>query len=170
MSIAIQENITGATGIDEMDSKYLTFFSDSQLFGIPITDVVQIVEIQQITEVPGFPAYAKGVFNLRGLVIPLIDIRLRFNREPAEYHERTCVIIASIRDIYVGLIVDAVDEVMKIDDAFISVPPRLRADGASVRYLTGIARAGAKIVLLLDTHQILGADEAEQLSQAGNQG
>lgn len=62
----------------EMDGKYLTFYTDHQLFGIPITDVIQIVGMQTITEIPEFPGYAKGIMNLRGSIIPLIDVRLRF--------------------------------------------------------------------------------------------
>lgn len=148
----------------ETEGKYLTFFTDSQLFGVPIRDVVQIVGIQKITEVPDYPYYAKGIINLRGQIIPLIDVRLRLGKLEAEYTDRTCVIVTSIRDSFFGFIVDEVDEVTDIDDESISPPPELSGDSSS-HYLTGIARLHDKIALLIDTAKILGENEFEMLSQ-----
>ena len=98
--------------IDEMRGRYLTFFIDNQVFGIPIADVIQIVGVQEITEVPEFPTYAKGIINLRGNIVPLIDMRIRFHKEELPYNDRTCVIVTNIGSRLIGLVVEAVDEVV----------------------------------------------------------
>lgn len=139
---------------DELSGKYLTFWTDHQLFGIPIADVVQIVGVQSITQIPEFPEYAKGIINLRGSIIPIVDMRIRFHKQEISYNERTCIIIANIQQTLIGLIVDAVDEVTKIEEANISNPPKMTADTANA-YLIGIAQFQDKVVLLLDLKKIL---------------
>lgn len=155
-------------GVDrsETDGKYLTFWTDEQLFGVPIADVVQIVGIQNITEIPEFPNYAKGIINLRGNIIPVIDVRLRFHKEEAAYNERTCIIVTNINDRNIGFIVDAVDAVTNIADDNISQPPMLSADTVNT-YLTGVARMESGVVLLLDTGKILSEDAVSVLTSAG---
>lgn len=151
----------------EMDGKYLTFFTEGQLFGIPIADVVQIVGIQEITVIPEFPQYAKGVINLRGSITPVIDMRLRLGKQEKEYDERTCIIVTQIREKAIGFIVDAVDAVTSIEDDNISPPPRVGADGSSV-YLTGIARHEGKVVLLMNSAKILSDDVMQNLTAEAN--
>ncbi|MEF9975554.1 MAG: chemotaxis protein CheW [Oscillospiraceae bacterium] len=146
----------------EMDGKYLTFWTDKQLFGVPIAHVVQIVGMQNITEVPEFPYYAKGIINLRGSIIPLIDARLRLGKAEAEYNERTCVIVTSINEHFVGFIVDEVDAVVTISDDLIVPPPRLDANSDS--YITGVGKLGDKVVLLMDTRKIVGVEDLEILT------
>lgn len=141
------------TNFNEMDGKYLTFWTDSQLFGIAISDVQQIVAIQKITTVPEFPFYVKGIINLRGNIIPVIDIRLRFNKPETTYTELTCIIIMNIRQQFFGFIVDAVDEVTRIDEENISAPPSMSSE-VTCTYLKGIANLGSKVVLLLDAEKI----------------
>lgn len=138
----------------EMDGKYLTFWTDNQLFGISISDVVQIVSIQKITPIPQFPNYVKGVINLRGDIIPVIDVRLRFDKPEIAYSESTCIIVININQRQYGLVVDAVDEVVKIDDKNITAPPTV-ADNTENDYLKGIAKLKEKVVLLLDVVTIL---------------
>lgn len=139
---------------DEMSGKYLTFWTDSQLFGIPIADVVQIVGVQTITTIPEFPEYAKGIINLRGSIIPVIDMRLRLHKTEIAYNERTCIIVINTQKNLIGFIVDAVDEVTKIEGESISNPPKMTADPSN-DYLIGIAKIESKVVLLLDTDKIL---------------
>ena len=170
----MQETDFGNIGTDsmslasnaEMYGKYLTFWTDEQLFGVPISDVVQIVGIQEITVIPEFPEYAKGVINLRGNIIPLIDVRLRFHKPEAAYDERTCIIVTSINDNSIGFIVDSVDAVTDISDDCISQPPKLAGDATNT-YLTGVAKVESKVVLLLDTGKILSEDAVMALSSAG---
>jgi purine-binding chemotaxis protein CheW len=152
-----------AADLDEMKGRYLTFLVDKQTFGIPIADVVQIVGVQEITKVPEFPDYAKGIINLRGNIIPLIDVRLRFHKEEIPYNERTCVIVTSIADRSIGLVVDSVDEVSTIGDEEISPPPRFSSDYTN-NFITGVGLHSSKIILLLDTQKILGSAEIASLS------
>ena len=149
--------------VSEMKGKYLTFFTDQQLFGVPIADVVQIVGIQTITEVPEFPSYAKGIINLRGSIIPLIDVRLRFGKPECEYNERTCIIVTSISEKAIGFIVDEVDAVTNIDDEKISAPPKISEDQTNT-FLTGVATVESKVVLLISTNKLLTEDGLTVLS------
>jgi purine-binding chemotaxis protein CheW len=151
---------------NDMKGKYLTFWTDGQLFGVPISDVVQIIGMQEITPIPDSPAYAKGVINLRGFIIPLIDVRLRFGKPEAEYNERTCIVVTSLEENYIGFIVDSVNEVATIDDDNISPPPKVVSSDRTNAYLTGVGKIGEKVVLLLDTNKILNADEIEQVTGA----
>lgn len=150
------------------EHQYLTFWIDGQLFAIPASDVAQIVGMQQITPVPEYPQYAKGIINLRGEIIPVIDVRLRFHRKEAEYGERTCIIIVSIMEQLVGFIVDTVEEVSDIDDAQISPPPKVSGDITNV-YLNGIAQLEGKIILLADTERILNENELSVLKTDGEE-
>jgi purine-binding chemotaxis protein CheW len=150
---------------DEMKGKYLTFWTDNQLFGVPISDVVQIIGIQEITPVPDSPLYAKGVINLRGSIIPVIDVRLRFKKAEEKYNERTCIIVTKIDESYIGFIVDSVDEVTTISDEDISSPPKVSNDHTNA-YLTGIGKVENKVVLLLDTSKILNESEFELVKDA----
>lgn len=148
----------------EMDGKYLTFWTDKQLFGVPIADVIQIVGMQEITVIPELPSYAKGIINLRGSIIPLIDVRLRFQKEEVEYDERTCIIVTSIHESSMGFIVDEVDEVADISSDEIAPPPKIAHESTS-DYLTGVAKHSDRIVLLVNTAKMLGEEELESIAQ-----
>lgn len=146
----------------EMSGKYLTFFTDNQLFGVPIADVVQIAGVQQITEIPEFPHYVKGIINLRGEIIPIMDMRLRLGKVEAVYTDRTCIIITNIKDYYMGLIVDQVEEVTDISDELIAPPPTVTGSSGE-SYLTGIGKLTNKVVLLMDTQKILYNEKLAEL-------
>lgn len=151
--------------IDEMKGKYLTFWTDGQLFGVPIADVVQIIGIQEITPIPDSPDYAKGVINLRGNIIPVIDVRIRFRKPEEPYNERTCIIVTNIEENYIGFIVDSVDEVTTISDENISPAPKVSKDHTNA-YLNGIGKLENKVVLLLDTSKILNDEEMQEVTEA----
>lgn len=155
-----QEDLSG----NPEEEKYLTFWTDKELFGIPISDVVQIISMQQITPLPDFPDYAKGVINLRGNIIPVIDMRIRLRKPEAEYNESTCIIVTNIQSTYIGFIVDTVDEVVDIGNDCISAAPKVSKEVTN-RYLTGIGQVGEKVVLLLDLSKILSENEFEQVAQ-----
>lgn len=171
----LMSDLTGQDRDDLLD-KYLTFWSDTQLFGIPIAEVVQIVSMQHITEIPEYPSYAKGIINLRGSIIPLVDVRLRLGKPETEYNERTCIIVTNVQGNDFGFIVDEVDEVTTIPPELISIPPQMGGEAAaSNRYLTGIARLPAgegqpdKIVLAIATKKLLGEQEFEALALGAQQ-
>ena len=138
----------------EMEGKYLTFLTDGQLFGMPIRDVLQIIGMQEITGVPEFPSYAKGIINLRGDVVPIIDMRLRLGKPEMDYTERTCIIVTNVNDHSIGCIVDGVDEVTSIEPGDISELPEV--DQAGQSFLTGVAHRDGRSILLMDTHRVLG--------------
>lgn len=148
---------------DTLKGKYLTFYTDNQLFGISIADVVQIVGMQEITAVPEFPSYAKGVINLRGIIIPIIDVRLRLKKEEIGYNERTCIIVTNINGSYIGFIVDEVNEVTNIDNENISDPPKMGSDYTNT-FITGIAKLNNSIVLLIDLKKVLDEKEIELIT------
>lgn len=156
----------------ELEGKWLTFWLDHQLFGISIINVEQIVSMQPITKIPEYPYYAKGIINLRGNIIPLIDLRSRLGKEETEYNDHTCIIINKVQGSLIGFIVDEVDAVIDISADIISKPPRMSDDAAN-SYLTGIARipgedgAPEKIVLCLDGNKVLRNDEFDALISAG---
>ncbi|WP_245157043.1 chemotaxis protein CheW [Anaerovorax sp. IOR16] len=162
-----QLTIENMTDISEMNGKYLTFWTDGQLFGIPIADVVQIVGMQEITSIPEFPHYAKGIINLRGSIIPVIDVRLRFNKPEMKYNERTCIVVTNIKESLIGFIVDEVDEVVKIDEEQISKPPQLSSERSDAHTnLSGIGKLQNKIVLLINSETMLSDDTIDFLTSA----
>lgn len=151
----------------ELSGKYLTFWTDDQHYGISIADVVQIVGVQEITPVPEFPKYAKGIINLRGSIIPVIDVRIRFHKQEISYNEHTCIIVAKIQQRLIGLIVDAVDEVTEIESESISEPPQMTKDVTNT-YLTGIAKLENNVVLLLDLEKFLFNEEPAEIVEKNN--
>jgi purine-binding chemotaxis protein CheW len=118
-----------------------------------------------ITAIPDTPVYLKGIISLRGKIIPVIDMRLKFRKEPVQYNDRTCIIILNIDGIQVGLIVDKVAEVLNIKDEDIESPPDLNLSIKN-RYLKGIGKIGEYLALILDCRKILADDETEIITKA----
>lgn len=147
---------------DTQKDKFLTFSLGKEDYGIEIKYVTEIIGIQVITEIPELPDYVKGIINLRGKIIPVIDVRLRFKKEPLPYNDRTCVIVVDMRDISVGLIVDSVSEVLSIAEQDIVSPPELNK--SSNRYIKGIGKVENDVKLLLDCDKLLNDEEAESLA------
>ncbi len=142
--------------------KYLTFLIDKQFYAFHINDVVEIIEMMDITPVPEFPDYAKGIINLRGVLIPIIDVRLRFCKNEMDYNERTCIIILNLKDIQVGFIVDTVDEVVDIDKSNISGVPKI-SDTKTRKYIEGVGKLTNKIVMLVNAQKMLNDEEIKGL-------
>lgn len=147
---------------DTQKGKFLTFVLGNESYGIGIEFVTEIIGILPITEVPELPAYIRGIINLRGKIIPVMDIRLRFKKEFREYNERTCIIVIDIMDNSVGLIVDSVAEVLNISDEDIVLPPTGNT-GFSNRYIKGIGKVGSDVKLLLECEKILSKDDLDSL-------
>ncbi len=146
---------------EEQKNRYLVFLLGEN-YGIDITQVMEIVGLQKITEVPEVPEYVIGVINLRGQVVPLIDVRTRFRMEPRTYDDRTCVIVVNLADASVGLIVDTVKEVLEIDEADISPSPKVAA-GTSNQYIAALGKVGEDVVILLDVAKIIFEDDLEKI-------
>ncbi|MDD4583837.1 MAG: chemotaxis protein CheW [Eubacteriales bacterium] len=145
---------------DTQHGRFLTFALDTEIFGVEIKYVREIFGLQPITKVPEVPEYIKGIINLRGKIIPLIDVRLKFGKEAIEYDDRTCIIVIEINDVSIGLIVDNVVEVVTIGDEDIAEPPANKT-GFENRYIKGIGKVGDQVQLLLDCEKLLKADEIE---------
>lgn len=150
---------------DSQKDKYLTFRIGYEDFGIEIVFVTEIVGMQKITEVPDMPDFVKGVINLRGRVIPVIDVRTRFKLEPREYDDRTCVIVVNIDDTAIGLIVDTVNEVINIPEDQVSPPPSVQS-GDSGRYIRGMGKVEEEVKILLDVNKLLHEEEMKEMASA----
>lgn len=145
--------------------KYLLFNIANEVYGINIINVTGIIEIQKITEVPDLPPYIKGVINLRGKVIPVMDLRIRFGMDEREYDNRTCIINVNVNDTPIGFIVDTVAEVVDIFQDDIEPPPSFKHDSDAGRYISGLGKVGDEVKILLDVQKILSQDELESLTQ-----
>lgn len=147
---SLQVNFTEDTQKD----KYLTFHLADEDYGIEICHVTEIIGIQKITKVPDMANFIKGVINLRGKVIPVMDVRARFSLSPREYDERTCVIVVNVNDQDIGLVVDRVNEVVDIPAAQVEPPPAT-SQSQSTRYIRGIGKMGDSVKVLLDAERLL---------------
>ena len=149
---------------DTQKNRFLTFSLDKETYGVEIKYVIEIIGIQTITEIPELPEYIKGIINLRGKIIPVMDVRLRFKKDPLEYNDRTCVIIVDMNEILIGLIVDKVAEVVRIAEEDIIEPPKINKEIKN-RYIKNIGRIGDNVKLLLDCEKLLTEDELEDLTE-----
>jgi purine-binding chemotaxis protein CheW len=147
---------------DTQKGKFLTFTLGNEAYGLEIKYVTEIIGVQEITEIPELPEYIRGIINLRGKIIPVMDVRLRFRKPFREYNDRTCIVVVDIKDISVGLIVDAVSEVMTIQDQDVVPPPELNK-GLGNKYIKGIGKVGSEVKLLLDCSKLLNDDEVQNL-------
>ena len=120
---------------DAQKDKYVTFKSGSEYFGIKIEYVNEIIVYQEITEIPETEDYIKGLINLRGKIIPVVDARIRFRQEPFEYNDRTCIIVLNVKNLVVGLIVEKIAEVVEITEGNIVPNPKIgKADKSQNKY------------------------------------
>lgn len=140
----------GVTDADNIDEMYLTFALANEEYGVGIAGVTEIVGMQRIMSVPDVPHYIKGVINLRGKVIPLMDVRLRFGMPERDYDERTVVIVMDVADAPIGLIVDGVSEVLEIPPAQVDRHAQF-GRSTSRPVIAGIGRVGDRVAILLDT-------------------
>ncbi len=143
---------------DTLKDMYLSFRLGDEDYCLEIRHVTEIVGIQKVTEVPDMPHYVKGVVNLRGQVIPVIDMRLRFNMPGREYDERTCIVVINLRGGQVGLVVDTVNEVRSIEETNVSPPPK-SGGASSAQYIRGLGKVGEEVKIILDANKLLFEDE-----------
>ncbi|MGQ9687505.1 MAG: chemotaxis protein CheW [Desulfobaccales bacterium] len=157
--------------LHEREGKYLTFTLANEDYGLEILKVREIIGLMDITAIPQTPAYVKGVINLRGKVIPVIDLRLKFGLPPMEYGERTCIIVVEVKtadtSMQMGVVVDTVSEVLNIGGADIEPPPSF-GTRVDTKYILGIAKAKGAIKILLDIDQVLSPRELAGLEALGN--
>ena len=140
--------------------KYLTFVLGEENYGVEILRVREIIGLTKIIAVPHTPTYVQGVINLRGKVIPVIDLRLKFNLPSIEETEETCIIVTQISDTEIGVIVDKVSEVQNIIDDQIQEPPT-SAMQIKTNFLLGMAKVEERVIILLRIDEILTSDDIE---------
>lgn len=148
--------------------KYVTFKSGNEYFALKIQYVNEIIVFQEITEVPESEDYIKGLINLRGKIIPVIDVRVRFKQEPIEYTDRTCIIVINVKDTVVGLIVEKIAEVVEITEENILPPPSAtigHEEKSQNKYVYGIGKVGESVKLLLDPDRLLKDEDLTVLDQ-----
>lgn len=155
---ATAERQASATDTLSREGKYLTFVLCGEEYGLEILKVREIIGIMGITPVPQTPTFIKGVINLRGKVIPVVDLRLKFGFQEAEYTKETCIIVVEVKDVLTGIIVDTVSEVLDISNDELETTPHL-GDGVNTDIFIGVAKIKDKVKILLDLDKILGADE-----------
>jgi purine-binding chemotaxis protein CheW len=151
---------------DTQHGRYLSFALGDESYGLEISHVIEIVGIQPITPIPEAPDYVRGIINLRGQIVPVIDVHLKFGSESKAYDDRTCIIIIDIEGLSAGLIVDRVSEVLTIGDGDIVPPPDYRT-GAQNHYIKAIGKVGNEIKLLLDCNKLFDVEEIDSLQNIG---
>lgn len=152
---------------DEQKGKYMTFKSGNEYYGLKIQYVSEIIQFQAITAIPETEDYIKGLINLRGKVIPVIDVRLRFKQKPFEYNDRTCIIVINVKDMLVGLIVEKIAEVVEIqEDNILPSPSMNKTDRSQNNFVYAIGKVGDEVKLLLDPNRLLNDEEIAAVEQA----
>ncbi len=145
--------------------QYVTFSLNDEVYGIDALNVQEIIELTGITRVPNLPDYMKGVINLRGTIIPVIDLKTKFNMKTGDYKKHTCIIITEFRDALMGLIVDSVFDVLSVPGASLQPTPefvtRLRTD-----FIRGLLRMDDKLIIILDINKVLSDEETTMVQEA----
>ncbi len=164
-----EEREGGATAVAEAQAgKYLTFELGKEIYGLAILKVQEIIKLMAITSVPRTPGFVRGVINLRGKVIPVIDLRTRFGMTPVEDTDRTCIIVVEVpgegQAIAIGVLVDAVSEVLEVAAGQIEPPPTFGIS-ANTEFILGMGKVDAKVVMLLDVDRVLASGELAMVSQ-----
>ncbi|MDD5053405.1 MAG: chemotaxis protein CheW [Sulfuricurvum sp.] len=144
--------------------RYLTFFLGEEQYGIAIDKIKEIIAMMKVTNVPKTPEYMRGVINLRGSIIPVVDTRLRFGMEEREMDMHTAIIIVEVEKVNIGFIVDRVEEVASIDSTHMSEPPKFGSH-IDTDFICSMAQIEEKVVMILDVLKLFEADELVSLEQ-----
>lgn len=151
---------------DTQKDKFMTFQIGKECYGISISYVNEIIVMQPITTIPEVKEYIKGLINLRGKIVPVIDVRMRFDMEPTEYTDRTCIIVLDVDAMTIGLIVEQIAEVDAIKEDNISLPPTLgRKDRERNKFVYGLARTEEMVKLLIDPRKLIQDDELDSIEK-----
>jgi purine-binding chemotaxis protein CheW len=155
---------------DSAPQQYLTFTLGGEMFAVAILNVKEIIEYGTVTEIPMMPGFIRGVINLRGAVVPVIDLSCRFGGKSSQVARRTCIVIVELEQEDqkhdIGVMVDAVSEVLEIPLADIEPPPSF---GAKIRtdFISGMGKVGGRFVIILDVARVLSVEEIAMLTQIG---
>lgn len=151
---SMEELDTDEEDVDLRHGRYMTFKCDNEFYGISIANVEEIIGVQSITTVPDTPEYIKGLINLRGKIIPVVDVRIRFGKEARGYDDRTCVIVINVREDVIGLAVDTIADVVTIQDDDVLDPPSAGSSRPG-RFISGIGKVGDSVKFLVNPEKLL---------------
>lgn len=154
--------------MEELELKVIVFAIGEEEYGVEVSNVKTIERLAPITRVPKTPPFIIGVMNLRGVVVPVMDLRRRFDLPEREYDEETRIIIVSVQDMEVGLLVDSANDVIEIDPGQIEDPPEV-VGGIRAKYLRGVAKLNERLLVMLNLQEVLNKDEIIQLEAFGEQ-
>lgn len=167
MEHSVLEKESSPARIQELAGKYLTFSLAQESYGIGILKIREIIGMMAITPIPKTPSYVKGVINLRGKVIPVVDLRLKFGLEETDYTERTCIIVVEIHAedavLPMGIIVDAVSEVLNINTEDIEPAPDF-GSAIETTYIHGLAKKERNVIILVNIDRVLATEEIKSLN------
>lgn len=152
---------------DEMEGeadKFLLFDLGEEAYGIQISHIIQIVEMQPITRIPDMPEYVKGIINIRGQIIPTIDLRSRFHLSEKEADKKTCIVIIALESNSMGLIVDTVSEVKSIPQDDISAAPQVKNLAVNEKYIMGLAKVDDEVKILLDINKLFSEQDVQSIA------
>jgi len=152
------------TGAMEKDLQIVGFRIGRETFGLPIAIVREIVRVPEITSVPNAPEYIEGVINLRGRIIPVVDLRKRFGQEATALNKKSRVVVVELNSRFVGLIVNSASEVLKLPPSEIEKPHNVFQEG-ELDYITGVGKLNGRLVILLDLNRILQRAEIRHLEE-----
>lgn len=147
-----------------MQNRYLTFYIGEEEYGIEIKHVIEIIGIQKITPVPNIRKFIKGIINLRGNIIPVVDVRMRFQMPQMQYNDRTCIIVVSVNNNSIGLIVDEVVEVVNISEENLASPPQTNK-GAQSRFIQAIGKSDDEVKIILNITKLLYDEKRERVEE-----
>jgi len=157
-----------AAAVDERHDvgllQLVTFGIGEEVFGVEILKVHEIIRLMEVTKVPNAPAFVEGVINLRGKVIPIIDLRKRFGLQSKEHDKNTRIIVIEISEMIMGFVVDSVSEVLRIPSDTVEPPPPVVA-GVESEYISGVGKLDDSLLILLDLNRLLSVKEKQVLSQ-----
>ncbi len=166
MSTTVTESVAGDAAENVASEQLVGFRLDQEEYGIAITKVQEIILVGEITRVPQTPDYIKGLINLRSTVIPIVDLRRRFGLHEQDATDETRIMVVNVLGKTIGIIVDAVSEVLRVSNNQIAPPPPTVA-GLGREYLTGLVKLENRLLILLDIDKILGEEEAGSIGAIG---
>lgn len=158
-------------GTQDTSNQYLTFFLAGEEYGVSILDVQEVRVWDGVTSIPNAPAYVKGVLDLRGTIVPIVDLRIRFNMESIEYNETTVIVVLKIRvdkqEHIIGIVVDAVSDVLDVGKDQLKDAPEFE-NAANTEFISGLATVNNKMVILLETGKLLSKSEFKSIASIDN--
>lgn len=147
----------------------VTFYLGNERFGVEILMVQEIIIVPEITRIPNAPKFVQGVINLRGRLVPVIDLRKRLGVGETQFEQKTRIVVVQIKGKVTGLIVDAVEAVLQVPTDSIEEAPEIVTIGVETRYITGVSKHQARMIILLDFDKLLSKDEIEKLQKVGQE-